>query len=101
MVESTLISTRRPTRALFAALLVLSLSACDTRNEAAEMDEKLHRAEVAAQKAVAAQQAAEAAAERVRLAEDVDGNPDDANRQEDDARAVADGADGEPADTGA
>jgi septal ring factor EnvC (AmiA/AmiB activator) len=91
VVESSLNSARKPATVLAAVLLMLSLSACDTRNEAAEMDDKLHRAEAAAQKAVAAQQAAEAAAERVRLAEDVDGSNDDANRQDDESQAMADG----------
>lgn len=98
MVESSLNSARKATTALSTALLMLSLSACDTRNESAEMDDKLHRAEVAAQKAVAAQQAAEAAAERVRLAEDVDGNNDEAN---DESQTMAGNADGNAVDNSA
>lgn len=85
MEKSLLVKTGKPAAAVLAALVMLTLSACGVRNDAAEMDQKLQRAEEAARKAVAAQQAAEEAAERVRLNMDVEGRVDDAERESEDA----------------
>ena len=99
MIVSHLPSNRKPAAALFAAMLALSLSACGNRAQVAELDEKVLRAEAAAQKAIAAQQAAESAAARIRRAETDDrrGEDEASNDQETAAGGGDDRSDEEPA----
>lgn len=86
MLESPLASPRKRASALFAATLALSLSACGSNAKMADLDEKLLRAEAAAQKAIAAQHAAESAVVRIRSLEDNvrrgEGDDEESNNQD-------------------
>lgn len=72
---------RKPAIALLATTLALALSACGPSIQATDIDDKVRRAEAAAQKAIAAQQAAEAAAARIRRTENVDRRGDGENEE--------------------
>ena len=97
MIVSPLPSTRKPADALLAvmlaAMLALSLSACGTQSTAADLDDRVLRAEAAAQKAIAAQQAAESAAARIRRAEADDRRGDGVDEASNDQEGVAGGGD--------
>ena len=86
MTESPPARARKPAIALLATVLALALSACGSILQAPDIDEKVRRAEAAAQRAIAAQHAAEAAAARIRRHESVDrrgdGEDEEANYQD-------------------
>jgi hypothetical protein len=93
LIVSHLPSTRKPAAALAAAMLALSLSACGSQATIADLDERVIRAEAAAQKAIAAQQAAESAAARIRRAETDDTRREDEDSNDQDSSQAGGGDD--------
>lgn len=103
MTESPLVSPCKPAASvLFAAMLALTLSACGSNAKFADLDEKVRRAEAAAQKAVAAQHAAESAVARMRHQENNDrrgeGDDEESNFQDGGPPPLAGGGDSESGD---